>query len=129
MAFGPVWMLERRLRISPCVEVVPAVLVAAMVLLGPHGRRLVFGAWPSGRVGGILSGLTRGPVRLTLLALTKAHMGVSPILNRHKEKDLEGTSRRTRRPSSLRVGLYGHIPCGESFLCNLTSLCVYKEDS
>ena len=31
-----------------------------------------------GDVGGILSGLTRGPVRLTLLARTKAHMGVSP---------------------------------------------------
>ena len=46
-------------------------------------------------VGGILSGLTRGPVRLTLLAQTKAHLGASPVLNRHKEKDLEDISRRT----------------------------------
>ena len=46
-------------------------------------------------IGGILSGLNRGPVRLTLLARTKAHMGSSPTSNRHKEKDLEDVSWRT----------------------------------
>ncbi len=46
-------------------------------------------------VGGILSGLTRSPMRLTLLARTKAHLGASPVLNRHKGKDLEDISRRT----------------------------------
>ena len=46
-------------------------------------------------VGGILSGLTRGPVQLNLLARTKAHLGASPILNRHKGKDLEDVSWRT----------------------------------